>query len=82
VDGKVKAGMSTISLGGVSAVAYVLAVIAFIDGERDEATISAVVVGTVALVTMAAGRFWQAVEKIRAERSSWGGTTYQKPDKP
>jgi hypothetical protein len=80
VDNGVKAGVSTLTLGGVSAVAYVLAVIAFIDGERDEATISAVVVGTVALVTMAAGRFWQAVEKIRAD--PYAGTTYQKPDKP
>jgi hypothetical protein len=72
VDGKVKAGVSTITLGGVSLVAYVLAVIAFLDGQRNEATISAVTVGTLALLAMAAGRFWQAVEQIRARRSSWG----------
>lgn len=64
---KVPVGLSTLSLGGISLVAYVLAVIAFIDGQRDDATISAVVVGTVALVTMAAGRFWQAVEKIKSD---------------
>lgn len=65
MTGKVKAGVSTFSLGGVSVTAYVLAVLAFLDGQHDTTTIGLVATGTVALVTMAAGRFWQAVEKIR-----------------
>jgi hypothetical protein len=69
MQAKVKAGVSTFSLGGVSLAAYVLAIVAFVQGARDEATISAAAIGTVALVTMAAGRFWQAVAKIRVEQA-------------
>jgi hypothetical protein len=63
---KVSVGLSTISLGGVSLTAYVLAVLAFVNGARDEATITTAAIGTVALVSMAAGRFWQAVSKEKA----------------
>lgn len=66
-DQKVSAGLSTVSLGGVSAAAYVAAIVAFFSGARDEATIGTAVIGTVALVTMAAGRFWQAIAKTKRE---------------
>lgn len=75
MQGKVKAGISTLSLGGVSAAAYVAAVVAFFNGARDEVTIGTAVIGTVALVTMAAGRFWQAVAQLKKPTPTAGVTS-------
>jgi hypothetical protein len=66
VNPRVAVGLSTLAGGGVTVVAYLLAIIAFADGARDEATISAVVVGTIALVTTIAARIAQAVAAIKA----------------
>lgn len=70
VKPKVGIGASTVAGGSVTLVAFVLAVIAFVDGARDEATISAMVVGAVALVTTLAGRYAQAVAAINAAHSN------------
>jgi hypothetical protein len=83
-----KRDSSTVSVGFGSAagftgsmVAFVLAIIAFINGDRTEETVTALVVGTILLVTTIAGRFWQAkakdnaaaiveVEKLRQRRDA------------
>jgi hypothetical protein len=66
MQGKVKVGPSTVAGGGVSLVAFVLALVAFVQGARDEATFSALAVGVVSLVTTLAGRYAQAVAQAVA----------------
>ena len=65
VKPRVAFGTSSTAGAGVTVAAYVAAVIALVDGARDEATLTLVVVGTVALVTTLAGRFAQAVAAIK-----------------
>jgi hypothetical protein len=66
VGAKVDVGPSSIAGGSVTVVAYVLALIAFAQGARDEATMSALTVGTIALVTTIAARVAQAVSGGKA----------------
>jgi hypothetical protein len=58
-------GLSTAAGGAVTVAAYLAAIVAFAQGARDEATLSALAVGTVALVTTIAGRVAQAVAAIK-----------------
>jgi hypothetical protein len=71
VKTRVGIGTSTIAGGTVTLTAYALAIVGFIQGARDEATISALAVGTVSLVTVLGGRYGQAVALL-LRRSSWG----------
>lgn len=64
VKPKVAIGTSTVAGGTVSLVAFALALVAFWQGARDEATISALVVGLVSLVTVLGGRYAQAVAAL------------------
>lgn len=64
VKPKVAVGTSTVAGGTVSLVAFALALVAFWQGARDEATISALVVGLVSLVTVLGGRYAQAVAAL------------------
>lgn len=61
---KVAVGKTTVAGSAVSLIAYVLAIVAYLGGARDEATISALVVGTVALVSTLAGRYGQAIALV------------------
>jgi hypothetical protein len=65
----VAVGKSTVAGGSVTLVAYALAIVAFAQGARDEATIGALVVGTLSLLTTLAGRYGQAIAAILATRS-------------
>jgi thiamine transporter ThiT len=65
----VPVGASTVAGGSVSLVAFALAIVAFITGARDEATIGALVTGLVSLVTTLAGRFAQATAVGKARNS-------------
>jgi hypothetical protein len=65
VKPKVGAGPSTLAGGTVALAAYALALVAYFQGARDEATISALAVGTVSLVTTLVGRFAQATAAVR-----------------
>lgn len=62
-------GKSTVAGGSVTLIAYALAIVAFAQGARDEATIGALVVGTVSLLTTLAGRYGQAIAAILATRT-------------
>lgn len=64
VKPKVAIGTSTVAGGSVSLVAFVVAAVAFWQGARDEATISALTVGLVSLVTVLGGRYAQAVAAL------------------
>jgi hypothetical protein len=55
-----QAGLST------TVTAYVVAIIAFIQGDRTEETIGALVAGTVALLSVILGRYAQATAQIKA----------------
>jgi hypothetical protein len=63
---QVKVGPTTVAGGTITLAAYAVAVVAFIQGARDEQTISALVVGTVSLVTTLGGRYAQAVAQVKA----------------
>lgn len=71
VQTKVGVGASSIAGGSVTLVAYALAIVGYIQGARDEATISAIAVGTISLITVLGGRYGQAIAAI-VKRSSWG----------
>lgn len=66
---EVPVGVSTQAGLAATLVAYVLAVVAFLNGDRTEETVTALVVGTVALAGVMWGRFIQARELIRNSRS-------------
>lgn len=72
VKPKVGIGASTVAGGSITLVAYALAIIAFIDGARDEATIGALLAGTAALITTLAGRYGQAIAAVRAAAPAAG----------
>lgn len=66
---KVPIGVASATGYSVSTAALVLAIIAFLTGDRSEQTLGTIAAGTFALLTLLAtqlGRFWQAKEKIRA----------------
>lgn len=65
---KVSVGLATQAGLSTTVVAYVLAIVAFIEGDRSEETVAALALGTAALVTTLWGRFAQAKEAIRASR--------------
>lgn len=60
----VSVGPSTMIGGGVSLAAFVAAIVAFIAGARDAATIGALATGVIILVTTLGGRYAQAVVQI------------------
>lgn len=60
----VSVGPSTMIGGGVSLAAFVAAVVAFIAGARDAATIGALATGVIVLVITLGGRYAQAVVQI------------------
>lgn len=62
--GKVAVGKTTVYGGSITLVAYAAAVFAFLNGARDEATISALVVGTLSLLMTLGGRYAQAFAHI------------------
>lgn len=62
----VKVGPTTVAGGAVTLAAYGVAVVAFIQGARDEQTISALVIGTLSLLTTLGGRYAQAVAAVKA----------------
>lgn len=66
VKPKVGVGLSTVAGSTVTLGAYVAAIVALVQGARDEATLTLVIVGTVALVTTIAARVAQAIAGIKA----------------
>lgn len=62
----VKVGPTTVVGGTVTLAAYAVAIVAFINGARDEQTISALIVGTLSLLTVLGGRYAQAIVAILA----------------
>lgn len=64
----VSVGVTTVAGGTVTVAAYAVAVVAFIQGARDEQTISALVIGTLSLLTTLGGRYAQAVAAVLALR--------------
>lgn len=77
----VNVGPTTVAGGAVTLAAYAVAVVAFINGARDEETMSALVVGTLSLLTTLGGRYAQAVAQVKApqpvyvdrDTSAWSG---------
>lgn len=71
---KVPIGPTTVLGGGVTLAAFVAAIVAVIQGARDEATIGALVTGVIGLVTTLAGRYAQAVAATKAgvAPATWG----------
>lgn len=63
---KVAVGKTTVAGGAVTVAAYAVAIVAFVQGARDEATMSALIVGTLSLLTTLGGRYAQAVVQILA----------------
>lgn len=57
----VPVGVSTVAGGGVSLVAFVLAVIAFATGAHDAETLALLATGLVSLVTVLLGRYAQSL---------------------
>jgi hypothetical protein len=63
---KLPIGLATQAGLGTTVTAYVLAIIAFVEGDRTEETIGALVTGTVALLSVILGRYAQATAQIKA----------------
>lgn len=63
---KVPVGVSTIAGGGVSLAAFVGALVAFVTGAHDAATIELLATGLVSLALVLGGRYAQAAVAILA----------------
>jgi hypothetical protein len=63
---KLPIGLATQAGLSTTVTAYVVAIIAFIQGDRTEETIGALVAGTVALLSVIFGRYAQATAQIKS----------------
>lgn len=66
----VPVGPTTIAGISGALTAFALAIVAFIDGDRSEETIGALITGAVLLATVLWGRYRQATEQIAATAGS------------
>lgn len=79
---KVSVGLATVAGLGTAAGAFILALVAFIDGQRDEETIGALVTGAAILYAVVRGRAEQAAAITQARARVEAAAIDEAPSPP